>query len=119
MEGADIRSSRERWRKNKEDFHGRISKERAIGGRIKESASSIHQSPEANNSCTNHYKPSCSNKGVKTSKCNRTWYSKPEFNRKKRIAMYKMYSMEGKIKCYFKNGLRQFKRSCFKLVHGI
>ncbi|KAK4739361.1 hypothetical protein R3W88_003058 [Solanum pinnatisectum] len=34
-----------------------------------------------------------------------TWYSNPEFNRKKRVAKYKIYSMEGKVKRSFKNGI--------------
>ncbi|CAN4108878.1 unnamed protein product [Withania somnifera] len=49
---------------------------------------------------------------------NRSWYSKPEFNRKKRVAKYKIYSMEGKVKSSFKNGYRWFKHTCSRIIHG-
>lgn len=48
----------------------------------------------------------------------RRWYSNPEFNRKKRVAKYKIYSMEGKVKKSFKNGYRWFKNTCSRIIHG-
>ncbi|KAK4339717.1 hypothetical protein RND71_041179 [Anisodus tanguticus] len=48
----------------------------------------------------------------------RPWYSKPEINRKKRVAKYKIYSMEGKVKRSFKNGYRWFKHTCSRIIHG-
>ncbi|KAH0766727.1 hypothetical protein KY285_002598 [Solanum tuberosum] len=47
-----------------------------------------------------------------------TWYSNPEFNRKKRVAKYKIYSMEGKVKRSFKNSYRWFKHTCSRIIHG-
>ncbi|CAN4110986.1 unnamed protein product [Withania somnifera] len=40
------------------------------------------------------------------------------FNRKKRVAKYKLYSMEGKVKTSFKNGYRWFKNTCSRFIHG-
>ncbi|OIT36075.1 hypothetical protein A4A49_41260 [Nicotiana attenuata] len=48
----------------------------------------------------------------------RPWYSTPELKRKKRVAKYKIYSMEGKVKKSFKNGYRWFKHTCSRIIHG-
>ncbi|RAL52666.1 hypothetical protein DM860_007434 [Cuscuta australis] len=46
------------------------------------------------------------------------WYSKREMKRKKRIAKYKIYSMEGKMKNSFQKGYRWLKHTCMRFVHG-
>ncbi|KAF8045568.1 hypothetical protein N665_2749s0003 [Sinapis alba] len=41
-----------------------------------------------------------------------------EMKRKKRIARYKAYTVEGKVKSTFKNGFRWIKNKCSQIVHG-
>ncbi|CAH8320651.1 unnamed protein product [Eruca vesicaria subsp. sativa] len=41
-----------------------------------------------------------------------------EMKRKKRIARYKAYTVEGKVKSTFKNGFRWIKNKCSRIVHG-
>ncbi|EPS66932.1 hypothetical protein M569_07848, partial [Genlisea aurea] len=41
-----------------------------------------------------------------------------EMKRKKRVARYKMYGAEGRVKSSLKKGLRWFKRACVKIVYG-
>ncbi|KAL3531518.1 hypothetical protein ACH5RR_010840 [Cinchona calisaya] len=41
-----------------------------------------------------------------------------EMKRRKRIAKYKVYSIEGRVKASIKNGLRWFKNKCSELIHG-
>lgn len=48
----------------------------------------------------------------------RPWYSDGELKRRKRIAKYKMYSVEGKLKNSFSKGLRWLKKTCSRVVHG-
>lgn len=48
----------------------------------------------------------------------RPWYSDGELKRKRRVAEYKMYAMEGKIKYKLRRGLRWLKKKCSKFVHG-
>lgn len=56
-----------------------------------------------------------SNKG-KTSK---SWsFNDPELQRKKRVAGYKVYSVEGKMKGSFKKSLRWIKNTCNHAIHG-
>ncbi|KAL0437668.1 UNVERIFIED_CONTAM: hypothetical protein Sradi_0474700 [Sesamum radiatum] len=42
----------------------------------------------------------------------------PEMKRRKRIARYKVYSVEGRAKASIRNGLRWFKNKCSELIHG-
>lgn len=44
--------------------------------------------------------------------------SDPEFQRKKRVANYKMYSVEGKMKGSFRTSFRWLKRKCEQVVYG-
>ncbi|XP_022975771.1 uncharacterized protein LOC111476369 [Cucurbita maxima] len=44
--------------------------------------------------------------------------SDPEFQRKKRVASYKMYSVEGKMKGSIRNSFRWLKRRCEQVVYG-
>ncbi|KAL2941155.1 E3 ubiquitin-protein ligase makorin [Bienertia sinuspersici] len=48
----------------------------------------------------------------------KTWYNNPEQKRKRRMAKYKIYSIEGKVKNTFKKGYCWFKRKCFYIIHG-
>ncbi|KAG8363873.1 hypothetical protein BUALT_Bualt19G0067800 [Buddleja alternifolia] len=41
-----------------------------------------------------------------------------EWKRKKRIAKYKLYSVEGKVKNSLRKGFRWFKNTCSRIVHG-
>ncbi|CAI9090554.1 OLC1v1025354C1 [Oldenlandia corymbosa var. corymbosa] len=53
-----------------------------------------------------------------TSKATTLWMDYRQFKRKKRIATYKLYAYEGKVKNSFKNGIRWIKLKCRKIVHG-
>lgn len=48
----------------------------------------------------------------------RPWFSNAELKRKRRVAKYKMYALEGNIKNKWKKGFRWLKKKCSKLVHG-
>ncbi|GAB2228980.1 hypothetical protein Droror1_Dr00023114 [Drosera rotundifolia] len=48
----------------------------------------------------------------------KTWFRNPEMKRKKRVAKYKIYAMEGKVKNSFKKGYRWLKKKCHRIVHG-
>lgn len=41
-----------------------------------------------------------------------------EMKRRKRIAKYKVYSLEGRVKASIKNGLRWFKNKCSEIIQG-
>ncbi|KAL7084104.1 hypothetical protein ACP275_14G204200 [Erythranthe tilingii] len=47
----------------------------------------------------------------------RPWHD-GEWKRRKRVAKYKFYSVEGKVKNSFRKGLRWFKKTCSRIVHG-
>lgn len=59
-------------------------------------------------------------KGKSTSgSCSKSWsFSDPEFQRRKRVASYKMYSVEGKVKGTFRKSLRWIKDRYTQVVHG-
>ncbi|XP_042518543.1 uncharacterized protein LOC122092284 [Macadamia integrifolia] len=42
----------------------------------------------------------------------------PEMKRRKRVAKYKVYAVEGKVKESFRRGIRWFKNKCSQIVHG-
>lgn len=42
----------------------------------------------------------------------------PEAKRRKRIAKYKVYTVEGKVKDSLRKGLRWIKNKCSRIVHG-
>ncbi|KAL0454735.1 UNVERIFIED_CONTAM: hypothetical protein Slati_0812700 [Sesamum latifolium] len=49
----------------------------------------------------------------------RPWHGgREELRRKKRIAKYKLYAVEGKVKDSCRKGLSWMKRTCSKIVHG-
>ncbi|TKY61735.1 ATP-dependent DNA helicase Q 1 [Spatholobus suberectus] len=45
-------------------------------------------------------------------------FSDPEAKRKKRIAKYKVYGVEGKVKATLRKGLRWIKKKCSQIAHG-
>ncbi|MBA0563056.1 hypothetical protein Golob_008062 [Gossypium lobatum] len=45
-------------------------------------------------------------------------FTDPEMRRKKRIAKYKVYTVEGKMKASLSKGLRWIKNKCSQIVHG-
>ncbi|XVF72703.1 hypothetical protein PTKIN_Ptkin12aG0141600 [Pterospermum kingtungense] len=45
-------------------------------------------------------------------------FTDPETKRKKRIAKYKVYTVEGKVKASLRKGLRWIKNKCSQIVHG-
>ncbi|XP_062208408.1 uncharacterized protein LOC133909882 [Phragmites australis] len=48
----------------------------------------------------------------------RVWcFSDPEMKRQRRVARYKAYGVEGKVKASLRRGLRWFKRKCSVILH--
>ncbi|EOX95215.1 Uncharacterized protein TCM_004766 [Theobroma cacao] len=45
-------------------------------------------------------------------------FTDPEMKRKKRIAKYKVYTVEGKVKASLRKGLCWIKNKCSQIVHG-
>ncbi|CAK9183080.1 unnamed protein product [Ilex paraguariensis] len=45
-------------------------------------------------------------------------FNDSEMKRKRRIAKYKVYSVEGRCKASIKNGLRWIKNKCSHIIHG-
>ncbi|KAL5203288.1 hypothetical protein ABZP36_014240 [Zizania latifolia] len=45
-------------------------------------------------------------------------FSDPEMKRRRRVASYKAYSVEGKVKASLRRGLRWFKGKCSEIFHG-
>merc|ERR1712115_193374 len=48
----------------------------------------------------------------------RSWWNSAETKRKKRVARYKLYAVEGKVKYSVKHGFRWIKNTCSRMVHG-
>ncbi|KAG0485070.1 hypothetical protein HPP92_009149 [Vanilla planifolia] len=66
------------------------------------------------------YGSSYSQKGTKLRKVKsaRRWLEDPEFQRKKRVAGYKVYSVEGKLKASFRKSIRWLKERYNHVVYG-
>ncbi|CAI9774288.1 unnamed protein product [Fraxinus pennsylvanica] len=45
-------------------------------------------------------------------------FNDPEMKRRKRIAKYKVYTVEGRVKASIRNGFRWIKNKCSELIHG-
>lgn len=59
------------------------------------------------------------NKLGKSSSVSSSWgLGDPEFQRKKRVASYKMYGMEGKVKGSFRKSFRWIKNRYTQMVYG-
>ncbi|XP_043710615.1 uncharacterized protein LOC122659579 [Telopea speciosissima] len=49
----------------------------------------------------------------------KSWsFNDPEMKRRKRVARYKIYAVEGKVKESFRKGIRWIKNKCSQIVHG-
>lgn len=49
----------------------------------------------------------------------KSWsFSDPELQRKKRVASYKVYTVEGKLKGSLRKSFRWFKETCDRVVYG-
>lgn len=65
------------------------------------------------------YRPPLALPGRKEeTKARSTWFSDPEMKRKRRVASYKAYSVEGKVKASLKKGFRWIRCKCSELIHG-
>ena len=53
------------------------------------------------------------------SKSMKLWWKDPEIKRRGRVARYKLYGAEGKVKRSLKKGYRWFKRKCLEIVRTI
>ncbi|KAM7279198.1 hypothetical protein ACFE04_006332 [Oxalis oulophora] len=49
----------------------------------------------------------------------KSWWNDPETKRKKRVAKYKLYAMEGKVKSSLKKSVKWMKKKYSRIVHGI
>ncbi|EOA33055.1 hypothetical protein CARUB_v10016388mg [Capsella rubella] len=47
------------------------------------------------------------------------WWNDPEIKRKRRVAKYKLYSAEGKMKTSLRKSYKWIKIQCSKIIHGI
>ncbi|CAK7340574.1 unnamed protein product [Dovyalis caffra] len=57
------------------------------------------------------------NVSKKSSSSATSWWNSPETKRKKRVARYKLYTVEGKVKSSLKKGFRWVKRTCYRIIH--
>ncbi|CAK9321848.1 unnamed protein product [Citrullus colocynthis] len=48
----------------------------------------------------------------------KSWWKKPEMKRRRRVAKYKLYAVEGKVKSSIKKGIRWFKTKCSRIISG-
>ncbi|KAL3655726.1 hypothetical protein CASFOL_000122 [Castilleja foliolosa] len=57
---------------------------------------------------------------LKKGKSTNSWnLNDAEFQRKRRVASYKVYSVEGKVKGSFSKSFRWFKHRCTQVVYGL
>ncbi|XP_058756255.1 uncharacterized protein LOC131629485 [Vicia villosa] len=79
-------------------------------------ASSVHpaQSQTGNNNDVKFKKGKSTNGSA-----SKSWsFSDPEMQRKKRVASYKVYSVEGKLKGSIRKSFKWIKDRCNRVVHG-
>lgn len=55
----------------------------------------------------------------KTNQTTLSWWNDNDSKRKRRVARYKAYSSESKLKGSLKKGFRSIKIKCMNLVHGL
>ena len=55
---------------------------------------------------------------VKKTTSSKAWLDDPDVKRRQRVAKYKLYAVEGKVKSSFKKGMRWIKRKCSRIIHG-
>ncbi|KAL5791904.1 hypothetical protein ACOSP7_000498 [Xanthoceras sorbifolium] len=64
-------------------------------------------------------RPTRQSHSASSSSSSKPWgFTDPEMKRKKRIAKYKVYTVEGKVKASLRKGLRWIKNKCSEIVHG-
>ncbi|XP_017982026.1 PREDICTED: uncharacterized protein LOC108663167 [Theobroma cacao] len=84
-------------------------------------SASYAQSQMANNYNTGNNRDFKLKKGKSTSgsSSSKSWsFADPEFQRKKRVASYKMYSVEGKVKGSLRRSFRWLKDKYTQVVYG-
>ncbi|KAF8387786.1 hypothetical protein HHK36_026441 [Tetracentron sinense] len=63
--------------------------------------------------------PRMSKPSRSSSSKSKSWsFNDPEMKRRKRVAQYKVYAVEGKYKASFRKGFRWIKSKCSEIVHG-
>ncbi|KAJ9681793.1 hypothetical protein PVL29_017931 [Vitis rotundifolia] len=55
---------------------------------------------------------------VKKTTSSKSWLDDPDGKRRQRVAKYKLYAVEGKMKSSFKKGMRWIKRKCSRIIRG-
>ncbi|KAL5996314.1 hypothetical protein ACLOJK_026390 [Asimina triloba] len=66
-----------------------------------------------------HPQPRTKQTKAPSSSSSSAWgFNDPEMKRRKRVAKYKMYAVEGKVKSSFRKSFRWLKRRCSELVHS-
>lgn len=53
---------------------------------------------------------------VKATKTSKKWWNEPEMKRRRRVAKYKLYNAEGKMKISLKKGMHWLKNKCIMMV---
>ncbi|CAL1393274.1 unnamed protein product [Linum trigynum] len=48
----------------------------------------------------------------------KVWWNSPNSKRKRRVARYKLYAMEGKVKSSLKKSCRWVKQTCSRIISG-
>ncbi|EEF46093.1 uncharacterized protein LOC8274549 [Ricinus communis] len=84
-------------------------------------SASYAQSQMANNNFTTNTRDFKlkTGKNASGSSSSKSWsFTDPEFQRKKRVASYKMYSVEGKVKGSFRRSFRWLKDRYTQVVYG-
>ncbi|KAF6177108.1 hypothetical protein GIB67_005096 [Kingdonia uniflora] len=80
----------------------------------------IQQTPQVSRPRKKKKTPSSSSLSASSSSSKfKSWsLNDPEMKRRKRVAKYKIYAVEGKVKSTFSRGLRWIKNKCSEIVHG-
>jgi len=73
--------------------------------------------PDCDFSRKHHHRYHDQHVAKRSSKSAKSWWNSPETKRKKRVARYKLYAVEGKVKSSIKKGLCWVKRTCYRIIH--
>uniref|UniRef100_A0A5K1D6U6 DUF3511 domain-containing protein n=1 Tax=Nymphaea colorata TaxID=210225 RepID=A0A5K1D6U6_9MAGN len=61
----------------------------------------------------------CSNSKRKGASIIQSWgFNNAESKRRRRVASYKVYAVEGKVKASFRKGIRWIREKCSEFLHG-
>ncbi|KNA21171.1 hypothetical protein SOVF_045590 [Spinacia oleracea] len=105
----DLRSYSTSYASNYMQVHPQPSNKDSKGNNHNNSNNNDHKKNRGFGSTSNSYSNSTT-KG---------WsLSDPELQRKKRVASYKVYAVEGKMKGSFRKSFRWVKHTCSQVVHG-